>query len=117
MEQQKSIAVFGGGISGLSAAWQLQQQMPNARIVLYEASDRLGGFLQTEHVDGYLIETSADMFTTDPATALEFCRKLGRCRWLGGIKTDFAWSAKQRTGNHKDLWAKLATISHEQTNR
>ena len=78
MSQTKSIGIVGGGIAGLVAAWQLRKRLPAARIVIMESGDRLGGFLQTEHIDGYLIDTSADMFTTEPPTALEFCRQLGR---------------------------------------
>lgn len=42
------IAVIGGGIAGLSAAWELRRQLgPDARIALIEAYGRLGGKLKT----------------------------------------------------------------------
>ena len=82
MPAKQRIAIVGGGIAGLAAAWQLNQLAPAAEVVVYEASHRPGGFLQTESVDGYLIDTSADMFSTEPATALEFCRQLGRAEEL-----------------------------------
>lgn len=82
MSQKQTIAVVGGGVAGLASAWQLKQQLPNAQITIFEASDQLGGFLQTDSIDGYLVETSADMFSTDPATALELCRKLGHAEEL-----------------------------------
>ncbi len=63
------IAIVGGGISGLAAAWRLQQaasQQPDLAIdiALIDAADRLGGVLGTEQVDGYLIERAADNFLT-----------------------------------------------------
>jgi oxygen-dependent protoporphyrinogen oxidase len=71
------IAVIGGGISGLAAAHRLTELLPHARVVLFEASGRLGGVLDTAAVDGFLIERSADNFLTSPDSAIELCRRLG----------------------------------------
>jgi oxygen-dependent protoporphyrinogen oxidase len=71
------IAVIGGGISGLAAAYRLRELRPNAELSLFEASDRLGGVLETIKRDGFLIERSADNFLTAPPAALELCRRLG----------------------------------------
>jgi oxygen-dependent protoporphyrinogen oxidase len=46
-------------------------------VTLFEASGRLGGVLHTERRDGYLIERSADMFTTREPWALDLCRRVG----------------------------------------
>ena len=48
------IAVIGGGISGLAAAFALEERRragADLDYVLYEASPRLGGVLRTEHID------------------------------------------------------------------
>lgn len=45
------VAVLGGGISGLASAYYLSHQFPNARIVLFEGSSRLGGWVKSEKVD------------------------------------------------------------------
>jgi oxygen-dependent protoporphyrinogen oxidase len=50
------IAILGGGISGLTSAWTLQNRHPGAEITLYESSDRLGGWIQTTDIGGYLFE-------------------------------------------------------------
>ncbi len=84
MPAKQRIAIVGGGIAGLAAAWQLNQLAPDAEVVVFEASQRLGGFLQTESIDGYLIDTSADMFSTEPPMALELCRQLGHVDELIG---------------------------------
>ncbi|KAJ5669466.1 hypothetical protein N7462_010536 [Penicillium macrosclerotiorum] len=43
-------AVIGGGITGLTAAWQLAQDPQCSGITLYEKSDRLGGWLRSETI-------------------------------------------------------------------
>lgn len=73
----RRVAVIGGGISGLSAAHRLRELAPETQITLLEASDRLGGVLGTERRDGFLVERSADMFTTREPWALDLCQRLG----------------------------------------
>eukprot|EP00577_Skeletonema_sp_RCC1716_P002131 CAMPEP_0113433448 /NCGR_PEP_ID=MMETSP0013_2-20120614/34886_1 /TAXON_ID=2843 ORGANISM="Skeletonema costatum, Strain 1716" /NCGR_SAMPLE_ID=MMETSP0013_2 /ASSEMBLY_ACC=CAM_ASM_000158 /LENGTH=1067 /DNA_ID=CAMNT_0000323033 /DNA_START=20 /DNA_END=3220 /DNA_ORIENTATION=+ /assembly_acc=CAM_ASM_000158 len=52
-DQPKSIAIVGGGVSGLAAAWHLQtQSTPNSVDVhIYESASRLGGHAHTITVD------------------------------------------------------------------
>lgn len=45
------VAVLGGGITGLASAYYLSKEFPNARIVLFEGSSRLGGWVKSEKVD------------------------------------------------------------------
>jgi oxygen-dependent protoporphyrinogen oxidase len=71
------VAIIGGGISGLAAANRLLEIAPQAEIALFEAAGRVGGVLQTARRDGYLIERSADMFTTREPWALDLCRRIG----------------------------------------
>lgn len=46
-----NIAVIGGGITGLTSAFYLSQELPNANITIYEGSERLGGWLRSKHVN------------------------------------------------------------------
>lgn len=46
----KSIAVLGGGLTGLTTAWYLTRFLPEAKITIYEASDRLAGWIDNETV-------------------------------------------------------------------
>jgi len=71
------IAVIGGGISGLAAARRLVELRPDVTVFLVEANGRLGGVLQTERREGFLVEHAADNFITTPPWAIEFCRRLG----------------------------------------
>ena len=76
----KRIAIIGGGISGLSAAFFLEQQRRAGaplEYVLFEASPRLGGVIRTERVDGCVVEGGPDSFLTEKPWAAELCRQLG----------------------------------------
>ena len=51
----KSIAVLGGGLTGLAAAFRLTQQGHLVR--LFESSPAIGGAIRTEATDGWLVES------------------------------------------------------------
>jgi len=69
------IAIVGGGITGLAAAYELTaRRMP---FQLFEASSRLGGLIQTEHVDGFTIEAGPDSILAQKPAAIELCESLG----------------------------------------
>ena len=75
------IAIIGGGISGLAAAFALEEHRRDAsaliEYVLYESSSRLGGVLRSERIDGCLVEAGPDSFLTEKPWAADFCRALG----------------------------------------
>ena len=59
-----AIAVVGGGIAGLTAAYRLKQR--GARVVVYEAGDRVGGSIRTERRDGYVAELGPNSLASPP---------------------------------------------------
>ena len=64
VETPFDIAVIGGGIAGLCAAYSAR--LPGGeqpRVMLYESSDRLGGWINTKHVD---VGSGAAVFETGP---------------------------------------------------
>ncbi len=63
----KTVAVIGGGITGLTAAYRLQQD--GASVTVFEAGSRGGGVIQTVRRDGYLAECG-------PNTILETSPKI-----------------------------------------
>jgi len=76
----KRIAIVGGGISGLSAAFALEEQRRAGvplQYVLFESAPRLGGVLVTDRVDGCLVEGGADSFLTEKPWAADLCRQIG----------------------------------------
>ena len=53
---RRRVAVVGGGVSGLSAAWHLHQNVPDVQVDLFEAEARLGGHAHTVQVDAANID-------------------------------------------------------------
>jgi protoporphyrinogen/coproporphyrinogen III oxidase len=77
------IAIIGGGIAGLAAAYELEKaRAAGAEIdyTLFEERPRLGGSLASEIVNGAVLERGPDSFLTEKTAATELCRELG----LGG---------------------------------
>ena len=79
--QIKRVAVIGGGITGLAAAYRLRE-LAAARefpleVNLLERSARCGGALETIRRDGFVIETGADSFLTEKPAAANLARRLG----------------------------------------
>lgn len=48
----KKVAVLGGGISGLSAAWSLLRSTSPVEVTIYEASSRVGGWVWSTRSKG-----------------------------------------------------------------
>jgi len=74
------VAIIGGGISGLSAAFYLQREKRRGAEVsytLFEGTDRLGGVMFSERVDGCLVEAGPDSFLSEKQSAAVLCRDLG----------------------------------------
>lgn len=74
------IAILGGGISGIAAAYQLaqaQQQGAPLEFVLFEATSRLGGIVETVRRDGFVIECGPDSWVTEKPWARELAVELG----------------------------------------
>ena len=69
------VVIIGGGISGLAAAQRLLEQ--NVHVTILEASNRLGGTIQTEYRDGFLLERGPDSFISEKPQAVELAKRLG----------------------------------------
>ena len=76
----KRIAIIGGGIAGLSAAWTLEKARRAGEPIeyhLFEAAGRLGGVISSETIDGCVVEGGPDSFLTEKPAAAALCRELG----------------------------------------
>lgn len=87
--EPKRVAVLGGGITGLSAAFYLyrlaeRKGLP-VRVTLLESSARLGGRIDTLRQDGYVIERGPDSFLARKTAMIELARDLGMENELVGI--------------------------------
>jgi oxygen-dependent protoporphyrinogen oxidase len=86
----KRIAVLGGGVTGLAAAYRLARMGHSVR--LFEESDRLGGVIRTEMTDGWLVEGGpASLRETSPLIPV-IMKTVG----LNGARVNAAPSAKRR---------------------
>ena len=76
----KRIAVVGGGLAGLAAAYEITQLAragAAVELTLFEATDRLGGVVETVRKDGFTIECGPDGWVTEKPWAAELARELG----------------------------------------
>ena len=80
----KGIAIIGGGISGLSAAYELELARKRGADIdwhLYEASDRLGGIIETTRHSTrkgeYILEGGPDGWVSEKPWARELAIELG----------------------------------------
>jgi protoporphyrinogen/coproporphyrinogen III oxidase len=76
----KRIAIIGGGISGLSAAFYLEKARAagaDITYTLFESAQRLGGSMYSDRVSECLVEAGPDSFLTEKPWALTLCKELG----------------------------------------
>src|SRR2546428_9653831 len=97
------LAIVGGGIAGLCAANRACELARagglDLELSLFEASDRLGGTIQTERREGFLVECGPDSFLSEKPWALELCRRLGvedrLVRTDDRVRKVFVWRARR----------------------
>lgn len=70
-----TIAIVGGGLAGLSAAWELHQA--RADVVVLHSERHPGGVIVTERHDGFVVEGGPDGFLTAEPDIQELARELG----------------------------------------
>ena len=73
-----SIAIVGGGISGLTAAYRLRCELGDgARITVYDPAEQLGGILRTITLGEHRIDIGAEAFITRRPEVLDLLEELG----------------------------------------
>ena len=75
MQGVLDVAVVGGGISGLAAAYELQKRGLSVRVL--EAGPRAGGVITTERFDQWVIDGGPDSMLVQKPAAVALCRELG----------------------------------------
>lgn len=80
-EREWKVAVVGGGITGLSAAYRLQERARELRldldVTIIEASHRFGGKIETLEKNGYVMDRGPDSFYEGHQQVEELAEKLG----------------------------------------
>ncbi|MDF7807803.1 protoporphyrinogen oxidase [Pontiellaceae bacterium B12219] len=89
MPMQK-IAIIGAGITGLTAAYELQQK--GIDVTVFEASDRVGGCIKTIQQDGFLVECGPNSILETHPDVGKLVTRLG----LAGNKLTPGTEAKNR---------------------
>jgi len=66
-EKQLDLVICGGGIAGLAAGYVAKKRHPEWKIAILEKNHRLGGWIRTEKVDGFLFELGPRSLRSDPS--------------------------------------------------
>jgi oxygen-dependent protoporphyrinogen oxidase len=69
------VAVVGGGIAGLAAAYELSRR--GVSFVVLERAPRAGGVIFSEQVDGFTIDGGPDALLIQKPEAIGLCREIG----------------------------------------
>lgn len=69
------IVIIGAGVTGLTAAYRLFER--GRRVIVCEASDRVGGNIQTAQHDGYVYDLGPDSFLKTKPAGAKLCKDLG----------------------------------------
>lgn len=77
---KKKVAIIGGGMTGLAAAFKLEQAKSKDVPIeydLYEKADRLGGKIETIRKDGFVIERGPDSFLARKTSMIRLAEDVG----------------------------------------
>ncbi|RXH54385.1 protoporphyrinogen oxidase [Granulicella sibirica] len=99
----KRIAIVGGGLAGVAAAYFLARAKAEVEVVLYEASGRLGGIVETVREGGFVVECGPDGWVTEKPWALELARELG-------LGEDVIWSLDEGRKTYVRLDGRLEAM-------
>jgi len=79
-DEARHMVVIGGGITGLTAAWEASDR-PGVRVTVLESSDRLGGKIRTSALGlptgALAVDEGADNFLAREPEAVELCEEIG----------------------------------------
>ena len=80
--RRPTVAVVGGGIAGLAAAWELvtaaeREGRPSPVVHVVESDDRTGGKLRSTPFAGRTVDLAADAFLARRPEATGLCEELG----------------------------------------
>ncbi len=97
------VAIIGGGISGLAAAFKLRElaatgELP-LEVMLFERGTSLGRALGTVREGGFVMETGADSFLSEKPWALDLAKRLGLEQELIGTRERFRKTHVVRDGH------------------
>lgn len=77
MSKKETIAIIGGGIAGLAAAYRLSRRAERPAVTLIEGTAQLGGKIRTERAGELLFEAGPDCFLSRKPGGIALCESLG----------------------------------------
>ena len=77
------VAIVGGGISGLAAAYELQQRAVSARVI--ESGPRPGGVIVTERFDGWVVDGGPDSLLVQKPVSVISKEIVSRAKRIPGL--------------------------------
>jgi oxygen-dependent protoporphyrinogen oxidase len=111
----RRVAVIGGGISGLAAAFRLRELAAAARlpleVALFERGRCLGRALSTLREGGFVMESGADSFLSAKPWALDLVRRLGLEAEMIGTRTESQRTHVVRDGRLMEIPAGFALLA------
>lgn len=88
VETTASVAIVGGGISGLAAAHYLARHHPEIDTILIEQDRRLGGKIVTERIHGFVVEGGPDSFLASKPRGIGLATEVGLEAHLQGTNEE-----------------------------
>jgi protoporphyrinogen/coproporphyrinogen III oxidase len=101
VSETRRVAIVGGGIAGLTAAWELRRH--GLAVTLLEADTRFGGKLRTERVGDLLIDAGPDSFLSSKPAALQLIDELGLSERVINTRADGGGTYILRAGQLQPL--------------
>ena len=96
------IAILGGGIAGLTAAYELEKARKRGADLdwhLYESANRLGGIVETTREQGFVLEGGPDAWVSEKPWARDLAIELGLEQDLiasnDATRKTYIWISKQ----------------------
>src|SRR4051794_1467312 len=74
---ERTVAVVGAGVAGLSAAWRLVRDAPSTRVVVLDAAARVGGKLALTELGGLVVDVGAESLLARRPEAVDLARAVG----------------------------------------
>ncbi len=71
------VVVVGGGVSGLTAAWQVCRERHDLDVTVLEAADEVGGVLRVGEVEGLALDLGAESVLATRPEAVSLIREVG----------------------------------------
>lgn len=77
LNSSQTVAIIGGGISGLATAFFLKREKPDWRVTVFEKEREPGGKVRTSVQDGFTFDWGPNGFLTNVPETVELAQALG----------------------------------------